>query len=184
MGRDKALLSLPARDGKISLWAKQYTLLQSLGPVALLISGPRKPFYPPEVRSVPDKWEGTGPLGGIATCLEALSSPLVLVLALDLPRMNAPFLVHLLSQCTANTGIVPRRDGRFEPLAAIYPIAASRLAIQAIKAGAYRLQDFVLALVQNRLLSIYDVSPQEQYLLLNWNMPDDVNSGLDAEDWQ
>lgn len=50
---------------------------------------------------------GFGPLGGIERALRDCASPLLLVLAVDLPRMTARFLGNL-AACAG----LPRRDAR------------------------------------------------------------------------
>lgn len=57
---------------------------------------------PGAIPTVPDRTPGAGPLGGIATALEAIATPYALVLATDLPFMSLP-LLHALQ--TAGRGV-------------------------------------------------------------------------------
>ncbi len=101
MGRDKALLLV---DGGRVLWERQLDVLRSLGPAELFISGPARPGFPYDVRLLEDERPGLGPLSGIVAALEAMTTPLLVVLAVDLPAMRADFLRGLLAGCSVNPG--------------------------------------------------------------------------------
>jgi molybdenum cofactor guanylyltransferase len=92
LGRDKALLTL---DGETLLTRA----LQVLGQVTgeLLVIGPSTRVVPPPTRLVSDARPGCGPLGGIYSALLATAAPHVLVVACDMPFLNADLLSHLLS---------------------------------------------------------------------------------------
>src|SRR2546428_9892635 len=82
MGRDKAGIVL---DG-IPLWQRQFEILRELRPHEIFISGPpRKEWSGLEV--VADETPDAGPLAGLVASLRRCRSPLLLVLAVDLPRM-------------------------------------------------------------------------------------------------
>ncbi|HEX3817495.1 MAG TPA: molybdenum cofactor guanylyltransferase, partial [Chthoniobacterales bacterium] len=119
MGRDKALLEY---EGE-ALWRRQEATLRQLEPEEVLISGP-----PRDGRlTIADEFGNTGPLSGIATALRRCSAPLLVVLAVDLPRMTSEFLRSLLALSDHGKGVVPRCEKFFEPLAAIYPKACFSL---------------------------------------------------------
>lgn len=156
------------------LWARQLAILESLSPEKLLISGPRKPAFPQSVPVLPDEWKNAGPLGGIATCLSQIQSPLLLVLAIDLPQIQPEFLRKLLARCEADCGVVPIYHKRFEPLVAVYPRIAFGAAIDQLENNDYVLQHFVEELLRRRLLIGCEVGIREQDQLLNWNTPEDL----------
>ncbi|HEY1490034.1 MAG TPA: NTP transferase domain-containing protein [Verrucomicrobiae bacterium] len=79
-------------------------------------------------RVLQDKFASAGPLAGIERALGATASPLLLVLAVDLPDMNAEFVRQLSTYRKQNAGAVPRIAGKLEPLAAFYPKMAQSLA--------------------------------------------------------
>lgn len=164
MGHDKALL--PLTDGRL-LWQRQWAILQSLRPDKCLISGYFREGFPSDA-VVPDDRPGLGPLAGIAAALKATDSPLLLVLAVDMPEMTAEFLSGLLE---AKKGIVPRRDGWFEPLAAVFPRTALPIAEARLKSGDRSLQTFVRELVDSGLITVIDISPEHDSLFTNWNVP-------------
>ena len=173
MGQDKAYLPVDWEGTSIPLWERQWTVLQSIAPGKLVISGPRKPGYPASVLVWPDDWTGVGPLGGIATCLSRMQSAFVLVLAIDLPQIQPAFLKKLLARSIGCCGVVPRRHNRFEPLIALYPAAALHVAIDQLRKQDYVLQHFVAKLLENRLIVGYEIEASEQIQLKNWNTPED-----------
>jgi molybdenum cofactor guanylyltransferase len=176
MGRDKVYLQVEWEGASIPLWERQLAVLQSITPEKLFISGARKQGYPASVTVLEDDWPEVGPLGGIATCLSRSQSAFLLVLAVDLPRIQPGFLKKLLARSVAGCGVVPAHQNRFEPLIAVYPASALVLAIDQIRERKYALQPFVAKLLQNHLIISYEVEASEQVQLENWNTPDDARS--------
>jgi molybdopterin-guanine dinucleotide biosynthesis protein A len=171
MGRDKAFLPVEWNGVSMPLWERQLSILKSVAPDKLVISGTRKQGYPESVPVLPDEWKGAGPLGGIATCLSRIQSALLLVLAID---FRPEFLRKLLVCAGAACGVVPIRHNRFEPLIAVYPRAALGVAITQFERSDYVLQHFVDRLLKCRLLIGYEVATGEQDQLSNWNTPEDL----------
>ncbi len=58
--------------------------------------------------TIADELENAGPLGGMASALRHCAAPLLVVLAVDLPRMTTTFLQELLALCSEGRGVVPR----------------------------------------------------------------------------
>jgi molybdenum cofactor guanylyltransferase len=174
MGQDKALLPVMWQGARMPLWKRQLSILESLDPDEVLISGPRKSGYPESVMVIPDDWEGIGPLGGIATCLKRTHSDLLLILAVDVPFIQPVFLRTLLDRARAGCGIIPVNRDRFEPLVAVYPRLALRSALENLKKGDLVLQRFADRLLAEKLLLTYRVEASEEFQLQNWNTPEDV----------
>jgi molybdopterin-guanine dinucleotide biosynthesis protein A len=176
MGQDKAYLQIEWEGASIPLWERQLAVLQSITPEKLFISGARKQGYPASVTVLEDDWSDVGPLGGIGTCLSRNQSAFLLVLAVDLPRIQPDFLKKLLARSVAGCGVVPSHQNRFEPLIAVYPASALSLAIEQIRERNYALQHFVAKLLENHLVTSYEVEAYEQVQLQNWNTPEDARS--------
>ena len=124
---------------------------------------------------MPDPVSDAGPLAGICGCLQKLApSTHLLVLAVDLPAMTAPFLQRLIDSAGPKCGVVPRIDGRFEPLAAIYPAEILPVAQRRLDNQRYRLQEFVADGIDAGLLRTLDPTPAELPLFRNLNRPDDI----------
>ena len=172
MRADKALLQIDSPEGPIPLWLKQWKLLQILEPSELLFSGPARPGFPKDVTVLVDRWESSGPLAGIATCLSHVNAEFLFILAVDLPRMDPNCLFEILRECSrSRVGIVPVLDQRFEPLAAIYPKTAMERAVKRIAHNQLKLQDFIHELVLNRMVTPWEVPSKWAYCFLNWNEP-------------
>jgi molybdenum cofactor guanylyltransferase len=174
MGQDKALLRVMWQGAPTLLWKRQLSILRSLDPDEVVISGPRRSGYPDTVTVIPDDWEDKGPMGGIATCLSKTHTDLILILAVDLPFVQPVFLRTLLDRTRAGCGIIPVHRDRFEPLVAVYPVLALEPALESLKKGDLVLQHFADRLLTEKLLVTYRVKSREQFQLQNWNTPEDV----------
>ena len=166
MGRDKALLEI---DGE-PLWRRQLETLCALAPEQLMISGPPRGEY----EALPDAVENAGPLGGVSAALQRSSSPLLVVLAVDLPQMTSDYLRSLLTLCREGRGVVPRGPEFFEPLAAVYPTVCASLTGAALRRGKYSMQDFVRSALAKKLIVAHDISTAEMPRFANLNTPADV----------
>jgi molybdopterin-guanine dinucleotide biosynthesis protein A len=111
------------------------------------VSGPRERFGP---EAIEDVFPGCGPLGGIHAALRSSASELNLILAVDLPFVEAEFLRFLLHQALlhqAPTGageasplaIVPRAAGGWQPLCAAYRKPFADAAERALLARHYKI---------------------------------------------
>lgn len=178
MGRDKALLPIPGYD---FLWQRQLAVLQQLAllaelqPARIFWSGHPRSGIPRNIEIVPDPVTDAGPLAGICGCLQKISSGHLLVLAVDLPAMTAPFLRRLLQLGAPGCGVVPRLGERFEPLAALYPAEILPLAQKHLAEKRYRLQEFVSAGIASNLLRPHGITPANQPLFRNLNRPENLN---------
>ena len=111
MGRDKAWVELAGEP----LIARQIGILKALNPEQLFISGPTNRGYERFGHPVlEDNCKSVGPLGGIARALEVSTSPLVLVLAVDMPRMETGFLKRMLAECSKAAALIEEKITRFE----------------------------------------------------------------------
>jgi molybdenum cofactor guanylyltransferase len=178
MGRDKVYLQVEWEGAFIPLWKRQLAVLQSITPERLFISGARKQGYPTSIRVLEDDWPDVGPLGGIATCLSRSQSDFLLVLAVDLPRIQPGFLKKLLALSAAGCGVAPVHHNGFEPLVAVYPASSLALAIDRIREQDYSLQHFIAKLLENHLITSCEVEASEWIQLENWNTPEDLDRSL------
>jgi molybdopterin-guanine dinucleotide biosynthesis protein A len=118
MGRDKALLEC---NGSRLIGRVAEVVAAAAGVVAI-IGDPAKygKFgYPVH----PDVFVGCGPLAGIHAALKATSADWNLVVACDMPDVNAAFLRELLRRAEERAAdcLVPAgASGRLEPLCAVY----------------------------------------------------------------
>ncbi|MEA3209021.1 MAG: molybdenum cofactor guanylyltransferase [Chthoniobacter sp.] len=173
MGRDKAGLMI----GGEPLWQRQLATLRALHAAELFISGRTDgPYAAAGVEIVPDARLGCGPIGGIEAVLRRAASPLVLVLAIDLPAMTAEFLESLLQQARAfGSGVVPQQaSGWFEPLAAAYPRSALALVEDCLRGTDHSLQHFVQRAIAAGLVRAMPLSREQLPRFHNVNAPADL----------
>lgn len=174
MGRDKAGLELNGR----TLLAHQIAVARALGAATVFISGRAGVDYArQDCPLLYDAWPEAGPLAGIERGLAGATTPLLLILAIDLPHLQRSTLHRLAAACRANCGAVPFHDGRPEPLAAFYPRSAHALAVQALANGHYAVGDFVAACQTAKLVEPHALRPEEIPEFANWNTPADLPSG-------
>jgi molybdenum cofactor guanylyltransferase len=175
MGQPKAFLPIQGE----TLLERAVRIAQELNPAEVLIAGRAGLDYPamPGCTVVLDREPDLGPLGGIERGLASSRSPLLMVLAVDLPHMTAAFLRRLLALCDPTTGSVPRLDGRLEPLAAVYPASSHRLADRLLVQRQLAARAFANACLLAQIVRILELGGNETGLFRNWNTPADVAAG-------
>ncbi len=171
MGRDKAALLIGGRP----LWQRQIATLRALAPAQLLVSGPLDgPWAVSGEEIVPDAIADAGPLAGLSAVLERMQSERVLTLAVDLPAMTTEFLISLLEACAPGSGVVPVLDGRFEPLAAVYPHSMREIVDHAVDHRDLSLRSVVRVGLEAGHLEIFPVPESARPLFRNLNTPVDL----------
>jgi molybdopterin-guanine dinucleotide biosynthesis protein A len=174
MGQDKARLQ---HEG-LPLLAHQLRTLDETGAAEILISCRAEAAYRDfGYPLVFDSWVRAGPLAGIEAALKAARHQLLLVLAVDLPRMTAPFLRSLHKSCQLGTGVVPAHGSRYEPLAGFYPRETLSVATQHLTIGNHALQHFVRQCLTEGMLIEHRLTASERGLFLNWNRESDITGG-------
>lgn len=119
MGRDKALLTIGGRR-------LVDVAVAALAPVCvevLVASGDRW-IERVEARRVADA-PGEGPLAGIAGALRAATTPLVAVIAADMPCASGEVLARLAASWTGEAAVAPLVGGVVQPLHAVYASEAA-----------------------------------------------------------
>lgn len=144
------------------------------------------------IRYVVDRTPGRGPLGGLDAALAAARHSLVIVLACDMPFVTGRFVSHLLkiangahgaAGATATQGarradvdvphaVVPRTEGRYHPLCAVYSRACQRVVRRRLAEGRLALNglfdEIDVAVVEAGEL---DAFGPHAHLLANVNTP-------------
>lgn len=171
MGRDKAFLEISG----CSLLGRQIDTLVAAGAAEVFISGRSDVDYSTfGCRVLADEFSGAGPLAGIHAALKFSRQPLTLVLAVDLPEMNAVFLRGLL-MASSGGGVIPCLDGKIEPLAALYPKAAEDVARRMLGGKNFAARDFAAACVRAGLAGYFSVSDEFDRFFRNLNSPEDLS---------
>ena len=136
MGRDKALL---ARDGKSQL-AHIVGLLDELVDEVFVStrSDQRDDAERSRYRRIVDRFDGIGPVAGILSALQEYPHAIWLVVACDLPNIDAGTLEFLLENAAPEkpfTAFKSSYDGLPEPLCALYRPAAASVVAQFVDDG-------------------------------------------------
>jgi len=171
MLRDKAFL--PCRG--TTLIARQVGLVRELAPAEIFISGRADADY--GALSLPvllDRFTDLGPLAGVERALGEAHSPLLLVLAVDLPDMTADFLRGLAARCRAGAGVVPRTSQGLEPLAAFYPTSMQPIATAMLREERAAMSEFIRRGVEDGLVDEYASPSADEAWFRNWNGPEDA----------
>jgi molybdopterin-guanine dinucleotide biosynthesis protein A len=136
------------------------------------------PAHPPipglAVPQVPDVWPDQGALGGLHAGLRA-SPGGALVLACDMPLMEAGFLRALVTGAGEEDALVPRTRDGLQPLCALYRPTCLPAIEGALRRGRRQVIGFYPEIVARML----DVDEMEGWggrteLFLNLNLPADV----------
>jgi molybdopterin-guanine dinucleotide biosynthesis protein A len=157
MGFDKARLEW----GGEPLWRRQVRLLDTAGarPTALVRRVDQTDFGHLCWR---DLRTDAGPLAGLEAALigaRELDASKLAVAAVDMPYLTSGWYRWLLAG--GPTGAAARHDGLFEPLAAIYPVAALPFVQARLDAGQFALQGLLEELVARRLMAAPAVLPAD-----------------------
>lgn len=176
MGRDKAWVEW----GGVPLVQLAVEKVRAVGVEEIMVSGRAGQDY--SALRCPvlfDRTPGFGPLGGIEQGLHQCVAPLLLVFAVDLPRMSVNFLRKLVERSNRLTGVVPRLNGALEPLAAIYPKSCHALALAALAGTRRAARDFAEACLTARAVRTLAVTRREADNFRNWNRPSDIAAASD-----
>jgi molybdenum cofactor guanylyltransferase len=132
MGADKAFVQLEG----CTLLAHALALAKSVTPDVRIVGSPEKFAAFGEV--VEDEFPQHGPLAGIHAALRASSSEVNLMLAVDMPFVEVPFLEYLFQEAARHESVmvtIPRAAGAWQTLCAVYRKPFADLAEQALRQG-------------------------------------------------
>ena len=129
MGSDKAFVQV----GGETLLAKALKLARVVTEEVRIVGDAGK--FTAFGRVVEDVYRNQGPMGGIHAALSGSSTELNLILAVDLPFVEASFLQYLLSRARESGAMVtlPRAAQHLQPLCAIYQRAFAAVAEESLR---------------------------------------------------
>jgi molybdopterin-guanine dinucleotide biosynthesis protein A len=180
MGRDKLLLSLGGRPILERLMAALAPLTERIRLVGREVVPTFSSWNGGSLIARTDIFPGLGPLAGIHTALATTESPLVLVVACDLPFVTTPFLRGLLELLTPGVdAVVPSPASGPIPVCAVYRASLLAEAESRIRRGELATRAFVDA-VRVRLVAGEDLQrlDPDGRCLLNLNTPADLETAL------
>lgn len=114
---------LESDAGGMPLLLRVYRNVRSIGPVYISANAPFGEEIARELDCaiVPDRTPGRGPLGGIVSTFESVTQPLCFTIAGDAPFIDGGVFDRLLAAWEPQLeAAVAERNGRLEPLCAIY----------------------------------------------------------------
>lgn len=178
MGSDKAFVQL----GDETLLAKALKVARSVTEEIRIVGDPGK--FSAFGRVVEDVYRDQGPMGGIHAALSGSSTDLNLILAVDLPFVEANFLRFLLSRARQSGAMVtlPRAAQHLQPLSAIYQRAFAAVADESLRNGKNKI-DPLFARVQTCVIEEAELmragfSPA---IFRNLNTPDDLEKARSSQ---
>ncbi|MBI4497370.1 MAG: molybdenum cofactor guanylyltransferase [Chloroflexi bacterium] len=165
MGQDKALLRLAGR----TLLERALDTLRSVAQEVLVIGPPERAALAGGARLVPDAFPGTGPLGAIATALQAIQSDRAVLVACDMPFLSAPLLRYLVACSEGYDVTLPRTAAHTEQLHAVYHRACLPAILEQLAAGDLKIDRF-FAKVRVRYVDETELRAIDPDLRSLWNL--------------
>jgi molybdopterin-guanine dinucleotide biosynthesis protein A len=163
------MLRAPEGGTLVERWI---ALLARAGVGAVVLVGRGEAYEGLGIDRVDDEPAGIGPLGGLVALLRRAGARHALALACDMPFVPDSLVAKLLAAPAAAI-VAPRRDGRWEPLFALYDAPrVLGLATRRVKTGDHSLQGLLGAASAAEL----PVAPEEAWALRDWDAPDDLVS--------
>jgi molybdopterin-guanine dinucleotide biosynthesis protein A len=173
MGRPKEILQI---DGE-SMLERQARLLRSVARRVALVGGAGGYLSEFSVPFIADAVVGRGPLGGIYTALLESRTEYNLILGCDLPFVTRRLLTWLALRAMADgsDATVPRsRDGRLQPLCAVYRCRALYAIRSRLEQGENKLSGFFSRVHYNMVpWSELAEAGFRTYIFDNMNRPED-----------
>lgn len=167
MGTDKAFLN----TGKGPLAAQVAAVAAEVCPSVTLVGDPAL-YASLGLPVVPDNHAGLGPLGGIEAALKTSSAEWNLIVACDMPGLDATLLESLFSAAETFDCAVPQHpDGRQEPLCAVYSKRCHPAIEAALAAGIRKVTDGL-----RYGLKVNYVLTDREAAFANWNTPQDIRN--------
>jgi molybdopterin-guanine dinucleotide biosynthesis protein A len=172
MGRPKGLLRAP--DSPLTLAERLLGEVRAALPQSTCyLVGERAEYAHMALPVLQDEAQGAGPLGGLVALLAAAvraGAPGALVLACDLPYVEAPLLRRLAEECPEAELFCPRVDDRYQPLFARYQVAMLEPFREALSTRRLALQRLLAEHGAEELV----LDEGEAQSLRDWDTPEDA----------
>lgn len=167
-------LKAALRVGEHTILERQLAVLDRAGIREIWLVGRWPAAAVAGVRHAPDVIDGAGPLGALYAALLVSTSPIVVVLASDLPFVEAALIARLGTMPPAVDAIVPRTEDGWHPLCAGYRRRVAPGVKARLDRGALGVRD-ALADMTVRELTAAEMAEYDEdgLLLMNVNTPDD-----------
>ena len=134
MGRPKAMLSF----GGEPLIVQVIRRLGPLFPDIVVVAAPGQDLPELPATLVRDEVAYQGPVGGLCYGLRECRSAAAFVTSCDVPFLSLPLVSHLAARLPGHDVVVPRWEGRLQPLHAVYRRSVLPLLEQQLRRGELR----------------------------------------------
>ncbi|WP_034423915.1 molybdenum cofactor guanylyltransferase [Candidatus Entotheonella palauensis] len=173
MGQNKALMQL---GGERLVDRVMRTLGESCAELLMVTNSPAV-YADVGLRMVGDVWPGKGSLGGIYSAIYHATTPYVLVVACDMPFLQAASLKYLIEQIGEHDVVMPDVLGEQQPLHAIYGRACLEPIRRRLEADRLKIVGF-LPDVRVRTVTAAELQPFDPELLAfqNLNTPEEFEA--------
>jgi molybdopterin-guanine dinucleotide biosynthesis protein A len=173
MGQNKALMPL---DGE-RLVDRVVRILRASCSELLMVTNSPEVYADAGIRMVGDVWPGKGSLGGIYSALYHATTPYVLVVACDMPFLQATSLAYLIEQIGDHDVVMPDVLGEQQPLHAIYAQTCLEPIRRRLEADRLKIVGF-LPDVRVRTVTAAELQPFDPELLAfqNLNTPEEFEA--------
>lgn len=170
MGQNKALMSL----GEQRLIDRVVSVLSSVFPELLMVTNTPALYAELGIPMVGDVWPDKGSLGGIYSALHHMTTPYGLVVACDMPFLNAAMLRYLSAQIADYDVVIPDVLGELQTLHALYRKTCLPAIIPRLEANRLRIVGFFPD-VRVRTVTAEELQPFDPELLAfqNLNTPEE-----------
>ena len=176
MGCDKALLQL----GDSTVIERVTAAAQPLSRERFIVADENEPYEFLGLPIIRDLRKSAGPLAGLEAALRHAASPVVCLLACDLPFLTTEFLQHLETRIGAHQAVIPRSDSGMQPLCAFYSTSCETAIEHALAKNDFRMNAFHDAVdvtfVEHRDWTRYD---PHGVLFANLNSPEEYEKAKD-----
>jgi molybdopterin-guanine dinucleotide biosynthesis protein A len=173
MGQNKALMSL----GGKRLVDRVMDVMRAVFDTLLMVTNTPEVYADLGVPMVPDVWSDKGSLGGIYSALCHVTTPYCLVVACDMPFLQADVLRYLIRQTSDYDVVVPNVQQELQTLHAIYSQACRAPIERCLTANRLRIVGFFPE-VRVRTVTASELLPYDPQLLAfqNLNTPEEFRT--------
>ncbi len=165
MGQNKALMRL----GGARLIDRVVGVMRQVCPRLLMVTNSPEVYAELDLPMVSDVFPGKGSLGGIYSAIYHASTPYCLVVACDMPFLNAAVLRYLVAQMADYDVVIPEVHGEMQPLHALYNQACLHPIARRLEAQRLKITGF-LPDVRVRTVTMDEMQPFDPELLAFQNL--------------
>lgn len=183
MGRNKAIIELLGVPLLIRQIEKLQTVLEDTADIMVSVRKPGELQLPDRARYVKDLVPNEGPVMGLHSCIEEVDAGHVMLLGVDLPRMDTDILLDLLDFVETGVGVIPcyPKSDFFEPMTAIYPVEMRSMIANYLEQGKRSFQELIRLGIEAGLLRKYEIVPEKARKFMNVNCPEDLTEFVEEK---